>query len=32
VAEQIGVNLAQRKQSALYTAKVNELRAKYMGE
>lgn len=30
VAEQIGVNLVQRKQSAIYTAKVNELREKYM--
>ena len=32
VAEQIGMNLAQRKQSEIYNAKVTELRAKYMGE
>ena len=32
VAEQIGMNLIQRKQSALYTAKVAELRAKYMND
>ena len=32
VAEQIGMNLAQKKQSEIYTAKVTELRAKYMGE
>lgn len=32
VADQIGMNLVQRKQSELYTAKVAELRARYMEE